>query len=54
VNPTQRTLLVAVIVSAVIGFTAGWFARIWSEPTVESRMRSATEELQERARKLGR
>ena len=34
---TQRNLLVAVVVAAVLGFAAGWLARTWSEPTIEER-----------------
>jgi hypothetical protein len=54
VTTPQRTLVVAVIVAAVIGFATGWFARVWSEPTPGSRMREATEDLRERVRSFGR
>jgi ABC-type transporter Mla subunit MlaD len=52
VRAVRRPLLVAVLVAAAIGFAVGWFARIWSEPTFEDRMRDAAHKIQERAREL--
>jgi hypothetical protein len=39
----QRTLLVAVLVATLVGFAVGWYARLYSEPTLESRMHDAAE-----------
>ncbi len=44
----QRTLLVSIIIAAVIGFAAGWYTRLHSEPTLESRMREAAESVREK------
>ncbi len=49
---TARRLLVAVVVAAVLGFAVGWYARVWSEPTVESRMHDAAEKLNQKAREI--
>jgi hypothetical protein len=49
---TNRALLAAAVVAAVIGFAAGWFARVWTEPTVESRAHDAAETIREKFRKL--
>lgn len=46
----RKRLLLSVVIAAVIGFAAGWIARIWSAPTVEDRMRDAAHQIQERAR----
>ena len=47
---THRTLLVAAIAAAVIGFTTGWFARVWTEPTVEDKAVRATDSIRDRFR----
>jgi hypothetical protein len=52
--PRSRAILFAVVVSAMLGFAAGWLARTWSWPTAEDRAHEAAEELRERIRSLGR
>lgn len=49
---TQRALLTAAVVAAIIGFAAGWFARVWTEPTVESKATEAAETIREKFRRL--
>ncbi len=51
---TQRTLVIAVLVAAVLGFAGGWFARVWSEPTIEDRVHDAAKGAQERLREFTR
>jgi Tfp pilus assembly protein FimT len=53
-SSTNRALLTAAVVAALIGFAAGWFARVWSEPTVESKMNEAAGSIREKVRELGR
>lgn len=48
----QRTLLVAVIVAMIVGFAAGWYARIYRQPTVESRAQDAARSIRERVNEL--
>ncbi len=50
----ERRLVVAVVIAAALGFTAGWFLRVWTEPTVEDRMRDAAHQIQESFRRFGR
>lgn len=51
-TPSQRTLLVAAVVAALIGFAAGWFARVWTEPTVQSSTTDTERALREKVRGL--
>jgi hypothetical protein len=53
-KPRERRLLVAVVIAAMLGFAAGWFMRVWTQPTVEDRMRDAAHQIQESFRRLGR
>lgn len=48
----RRRLLWAIVIAGAVGFAAGWFARVWTTPTVEDRMRDAAHRIQERARSL--
>jgi hypothetical protein len=49
-HPRRRALVWAMVIAAAFGFGAGWFARVWSEKTPESRMREAAETIRERVR----
>ena len=53
-RPRERRLAMAVVIAAALGLAAGWFLRVWTEPTVEDRMRDAAHQIQESVRKLGR
>ena len=53
-RPRERRLVAAVLISAALGFAAGWFMRVWTEPTVEDRMRDAAHQIQESFRSWGR
>jgi hypothetical protein len=53
-RPGERRLLAAVVIAAAIGFAAGWFMRVWTQPTVEDRMRDAAHQIQESFRRFGR
>ncbi len=46
----RRRLLWAVAIAAALGFVVGWLTRVWTEPTVEDRMRDAAHQIQERFR----
>lgn len=48
----RRLLLVAVALAIALGFLLGWYARIWSEETPESRARDAAEGLRDRIHEL--
>ncbi len=50
----ERRLLVAVVIAAGLGFAAGWFTRVWTQPTMEDRMRDAAHEIEESFRRLRR
>jgi hypothetical protein len=50
VTVQQRTLLVAIVVAALVGFASGWYARLHVEPTIESRMHDAAESVREKVR----
>ncbi len=51
----SRNLLLTALLSAGIGFAAGWFARMKSEPpTLESRTRDAADALREKLHELTR
>jgi hypothetical protein len=52
--PRDRALLAAVLVAVALGFAAGWFARVWTTPTPESRARETLERARERAREITR
>jgi hypothetical protein len=45
-------MLAAVVVAVVLGFLLGWFARIWSRPSPESRARDRMGEIRERVREF--
>jgi hypothetical protein len=47
-------VLFAVVVSALLGFAAGWAARTLTWPTAEDRAEEAARELRDRIRSLGR
>ncbi len=47
-----RTLVIAIVVAAVLGFAAGWYARVCAEPTLESRAHEAAETVRGRVRDL--
>ena len=51
---TSRALLVAAVAAAVIGFAAGWFARVLTEPTPESRAHEAAESVRSKLRDWAR
>ncbi len=53
-SDTRRTLLIAAAVAAALGFAAGWFARVWSEPTMESRLENAGKDLRRSIQDLTR
>ncbi len=53
-RPRERRLLMAVVIAAALGFATGWFLRVWTEPTVEDRMRDAAHQIQESFRRMGR
>jgi hypothetical protein len=36
----------------MLGFVAGWFARVWYQPSPETRARDAAEQIRERVRDL--
>jgi hypothetical protein len=50
---TGRTLLFAVVVAAVLGFAAGWFARARLYPTPRERAERAAEEFRRGLEDLG-
>ncbi len=49
---TVRMLIVAVVAAAILGFAAGWWGRIWTEPTPESRAHDAAEQIKERVHQM--
>ncbi len=49
-TPAQRTVLVAVVTAAVLGFAGGWFARTWSQPSLEDRAHETVEGARQRLR----
>ncbi len=53
-TPSHRNLLAAAVAAALVGFAAGWFARVWTEPTVESRARDAAATIRDRFKELSR
>jgi uncharacterized membrane protein YccC len=48
----RRLVVLAVLLAALLGFVAGWLARVWSTPTPEERAHDAVEDLRDRARQL--
>lgn len=50
----RRTLVWALLAAALAGFAFGWYARIWSEPSPESRAHDAAEKIRDRVRQLTR
>jgi hypothetical protein len=50
----DRKLLIAVVLTAVLAFGLGWFARQWSEPTPQDRIERASKDFQKALRDLGR
>jgi hypothetical protein len=44
----------AVLAAVVLGALAGWFARMWTTPSPESRARDTMGELRERVREYTR
>jgi hypothetical protein len=52
--PNRRTLLVAVLVAAALGFAGGWWVRARSAPTVEERTREAAAHLRKSLEALTR
>lgn len=49
----MRTITLAVLVAAILGFAAGWFARARYYPTAEERTERALEKFKEGLRELG-
>jgi hypothetical protein len=49
-----RNLLVAVVIAAVLGFAAGWFARRAQEDTFEKRLDRAARDVEDRLRGVGK
>ncbi len=50
----RRVVILILLAAIVLGFVLGWFARVFVEPSLESRSREAVEELRTRARELTR
>ncbi len=48
----RRLVILAVLMAVLVGFVAGWFARLWSHPTVEERAHETLEDLRGRVRDL--
>ncbi len=48
----RRVVVWMVVAAAAIGFAFGWYARIWTEPTPESRARDAAEQIKSRVHEL--
>jgi hypothetical protein len=48
----RRLVALALLVAAILGFIAGWLARVWSRPTPEQRAHEAVEDLRDRVREL--
>jgi hypothetical protein len=53
-DPRARALVWAVVVAAALGFGAGWLARVFWEPSPESRARDAYDDLRDRVRRYTR
>ncbi len=49
---TVRMLIVAVVAAAILGFAAGWWARMHAEPSVEERMHDAEKTVRDRVHDL--
>ena len=47
----RRALVWAIVVAVLLGFAAGWFARVVWDPSPESRARTTVDDLRERARR---
>ena len=50
----RRATVIATIVAALLGLLLGWLARLWLQPTAESRARDRMGEIRERAREQTR
>lgn len=48
----RRVLLWAIVIAALVGAVVGWYARVWTQDSPESRVRDATEDLRRRVRDL--
>jgi hypothetical protein len=53
-RPRDRALLWAVLTAVALGFALGWFTRMWTNPTPESRARESFDKMRERARDFAR
>ena len=47
-----RALLIGAIVAAIVGFGAGWLARMWTGRTAEERAHEKVGEVRERVREV--
>jgi len=54
IRDRRRTILWALLAAVAIGIAFGWFARLWLEPSPESRARDAVERMRERAHEFTR
>ncbi len=54
IGDRRRALILAVLAALVLGLLFGWFGRIWTEPSPESRARDMVERIRERVRELTR
>jgi hypothetical protein len=52
IGDSRRFLFWALLVAAAIGFACGWWARIWTQPTPESRAREAADRIRDRVREM--
>ncbi len=50
----RRFLFWAVVVAILLGFALGWYARIWTTPTTEERIREEAEKIEGRVRQWTR
>ncbi len=49
---SRRVFYLALLVALALGFAAGWYARIWTEPTPEAKARDAAEQIKSRVHEL--
>jgi hypothetical protein len=49
-GPRRRALAWAIVIAVALGFAAGWFARVLSGSSPESRVREAAEGIRKRVR----
>lgn len=51
-EPPRRSLVVAVVIAAIIGFALGWMAGVGSERTVEEEVQDAARMIRTRIHKV--